>query len=141
MPLNFSSGHKPIVDFSLASMTDMVMLLLIFFLLTSAFSRTNALNVNLPDVSAAPTVEEQFVAVTIRADGRTYVDETEVPVDSLVGAISAARGEREAIAIYADEQATIGVLAAAAAAASALDMRVSIATDVAAAPAPTGRPE
>ncbi len=131
MPLNFSSGRKPIVEFSLASMTDMVLLLLIFFLLTSSFARTNALDVNLPDVTSAAPLEEQFVAVTIQADGRLFVDEQEVLAEGLADAVAAVRGTRTAIAVYADQDATIGNLAAVAAAASALDMRVSIATDVA----------
>ncbi len=131
MPLNFSSGRKPIVEFSLASMTDMVLLLLIFFLLTSSFARTNLLDVNLPDVAAATPAEEDYIAVTLQGDGRVFVDETETTEPELQDALAALRGDRTAVAIYADEAATVGRLAAVASAANALGLRISIATDVA----------
>ena len=130
MPLDFSTGRKPIVEFSLASLTDMVLLLLIFFLLTSSFTVQRAVQVTLPQVSAAAPLEQQYVAVTLTADGRFFVDDAETAQDDLVSAIEGARGERDALAVYADEAATVGQLAAVAAAGSALDMRVSIATDV-----------
>jgi biopolymer transport protein ExbD len=130
MPLSFSSGRKPIIELSLASMTDIVMLLLIFFLLASSASVQNALPVDLPTVSAAAPLEEQYVTVTITEDGRYFVDDAETDEDALVSAIEGVRGERDALAVYADEAATVGQLAAVAGAAGALDMRVAIATDV-----------
>lgn len=126
---NFSSGRKPLNTFSMASLTDIVLLLLIFFLITSSFVTQYGLRVNLPDVSAAAPLEQQYVAVTLRADGSLYVDETQTEADSLTSAIAAVRGDRTALAIYADREATIGLLANVAAAASELDMRVSIATE------------
>ena len=126
---NFSSGRKPLNTFSMASLTDIVLLLLIFFLITSSFVTQYGLRVNLPDVSAAAPLEQQYVAVTVRDDGSIFVDDAPANRDSLTGAIAAVRGERTALAIYADQDATIGVLADVAAAASELDMRVSIATE------------
>lgn len=128
MPLDFSSGRKPLVAFSLASLTDIVLLLLIFFLLTSSFVTQYGLPVNLPETSASAPLEEDLVAVTIDAEGRLYVDERETVADSLTAVIEAVRGEREILAVYADRDAQIGQLAAVASAASQLDMRVSIAT-------------
>ncbi|HYE96064.1 MAG TPA: biopolymer transporter ExbD [Rubricoccaceae bacterium] len=129
MPLDFSSGRKPLLEFSLASMTDIVMLLLIFFLLTSSFATQNTLPVNLPNAAAATPLEEQFVAVTIQADGRFFVEEAEVEADELLPTLNAVRGTRTGVAVYADEAATVGQLAAVASAASALEMRVAMATD------------
>ncbi len=126
---NFSSGRKPLTAFSLASLTDIVLLLLIFFLLTSSFVTQYGLRVQLPDVSAAAPLEQQYVAVTINPDGSLFVDERPTSRDSLTATISALREDRNALAVYADSSATMGDLAAVASAASELDMRVSIATD------------
>lgn len=126
---DFSSGRKAITAFSLASLTDIVLLLLIFFLLTSSFVTQNGLRVELPDVASAAPLEQQYVAVTIDADGAFFVDERQTARDSLATAIAAVRGDREALAVYADSSASIAGLAAVASAASALDMRVSIATE------------
>ena len=131
MPLDFSSGRKPISAFSLASLTDIVLLLLIFFLLTSSFVTQYGLNVTLPSVSATTPLEQQYVAVSITDDGRYFVDEAETPEDALVSVIESVRGTRDALAIYADEEATVAQLATVASAGRALDMRVAMATDLA----------
>ena len=126
---NFSSGRKSLTAFSLASLTDIVLLLLIFFLLTSSFVTQYGLRVQLPDVSAAAPLEQQYVAVTINPDGSLVVDDRPTSRDSLTATIAALREDRNALAVYADSSATVGDLAAVASSASELDMRVSIATD------------
>ena len=129
MPLNFSSGRKPLTAFSLASLTDIVLLLLIFFLLTSSFVTQRGIEVNLPDTASATPLEAQYVAVSILPDGTLFVDEIQTSADSLTTLLASVRGERDAIAVYADTEAQIGSLAAVAGAAAELDMRVSVATD------------
>lgn len=126
---DFSSGRKALTAFSLASLTDIVLLLLIFFLLTSSFVTQYGLRVTLPDVSAAAPLEQQYVAVTIDDRGDFFVDEQPTSRDSLTATIAALREDRNALAVYADSSATIAELAAVASSASELDMRVSIATD------------
>ncbi|SRR5690554_5995888 len=129
MPLDFSSGRKPLSVFSLAGLTDIVLLLLIFFLLTSSFVTQYGVKVNLPAVDATAPLEQQYVAVTITNDGRFFVDDAETPEADLAAAIAAVRGTREALAVYADGEATVAQLAAVAGAGAALDMRVALATD------------
>ena len=129
---NFSTGRKSLTAFSLASLTDIVLLLLIFFLLTSSFVTQNGLRVTLPDVAAAAPLEQLYVAITIDEDGVFFVEDREVARDSLTMAIGAVREGKTSLAVYADKEATIDGLAAVASAASALDMRVSIATEAAA---------
>jgi len=129
MPLNFSSGRKPLTTFSLASLTDIVLLLLIFFLLTSSFVTQRGLRVELPDTASATPLEARYVSVSILPDGRLFVDETETSADSLTATLESLRGERDAVAVYADREALVGMLAAVAGAAAELDMRVSVATD------------
>ncbi|WP_420457345.1 ExbD/TolR family protein [Rubrivirga sp.] len=128
---DFSTGRKALTAFSLASLTDIVLLLLIFFLLTSSFVTQNGLRVTLPDVAAAAPLEQLYVAVTIDDRGDFFVEDREVARDSLTAAIAAVREGKTSLAVYADREATIDGLAAVASAASALDMRVSIATEAA----------
>ncbi len=128
---DFSTGRKALTAFSLASLTDIVLLLLIFFLLTSSFVTQNGLRVQLPDVAAAAPLEQVYVAVTIDQDGLFFVDDRQVARDSLTPAIAAVREGKTALAVYADREATIDGLAAVASAASALDLRVSIAPEAA----------
>ena len=129
MPLNFSSGRKPLTAFSLASLTDIVLLLLIFFLLTSSFVTQRGLKVELPDTASATPLEAQYVAVSILPDGSLFVDDTPTTADSLAITLGQLKGDRDAVAVYADREAQIGTLAAVAGAAAELDMRISVATD------------
>lgn len=56
--------------FSMASMTDVIFLLLIFFMVTSTFVFPNALEVNLPE-SAAQTTLKPSARIYIDKDGKT----------------------------------------------------------------------
>lgn len=56
--------------FSMASMTDVIFLLLIFFMVTSTFVFPNALEVNLPE-SASQTTLKPSARIYVDIDGRT----------------------------------------------------------------------
>lgn len=58
--------------FSMASMTDIIFLLLIFFMVTSTFVFPNALEVNLPE-SATQTTLKPSARIYLDAQGRTAI--------------------------------------------------------------------
>ena len=64
--------NKVSVEFSMASMTDMIFLLLIFFMLTSTVVIPNAIKVLLPQ-SSQQTSAKPLTRVTIDADLRYFV--------------------------------------------------------------------
>ncbi len=115
--------------FSLAGLTDIVLLLLIFFLLTSSFVVQFGIQVNVPRAEASSMVEEQYISVTITADGQYYVNQEKVAPDDLITAIRKARGNRQVLVLRADEAATIKQFARVANIARALNMRVLMATE------------
>jgi biopolymer transport protein ExbD len=64
-------GHRPSVDFSFASMSDMVFLLLIYFLLTSTFVKQATIQVDLPTSNSdKPSPGKNYVTVTV--DGQYF---------------------------------------------------------------------
>lgn len=67
------SRNKVSAAFSMSSMTDIVFLLLIFFMLTSTLVTTNALDLVLPN-STAQTVKKQRVSVSINENLEYYID-------------------------------------------------------------------
>jgi biopolymer transport protein ExbD len=73
------SRNKISVSFSMASMTDIVFLLLIFFMITSTLISPNALKVLLPS-SSSKTTGKQSVSVTIKPDLTYHVNAK--PVDA-----------------------------------------------------------
>ncbi|MEL6610588.1 MAG: biopolymer transporter ExbD [Bacteroidota bacterium] len=128
MNLDFSTGRKPLTVFSLAGLTDIVLLLLIFFLLTSSFVTQQGIRVNLPESAAGVPEEQQFVSVAITAEGLFFVGDEEVLEDDLASALAEARGDRDALVLRADAEATVRQFAAVASAAQANALRVLMAT-------------
>lgn len=100
---------KTIGDFSMSSMTDIIFLLLIFFMLTSTIVVPNAIKVNLPQ--GKERVHTQPMArITIKADltyyaqwGKETVKEVQ---ESEIAAFLAECSEKDQemfVALYADE--------------------------------------
>jgi biopolymer transport protein ExbD len=63
--------NKVSAEFSMSSLTDIIFLLLIFFMLTSTLVSQNALNLKLPS-SSSKTVAPQSMAVSVEKEGRFY---------------------------------------------------------------------
>ncbi|MDP2887366.1 MAG: biopolymer transporter ExbD [Bacteroidota bacterium] len=66
--------NKVNVNFSMASMTDIVFLLLLFFMITSTMVAPNALKLLLPQ-SNNQTVAKAITTVSITADLKYYINE------------------------------------------------------------------
>ena len=129
MAFDFSSGRKPLKVFGMAGLADIVLLLLIFFLLTSNFIPQFGIQVNLPQADAAAPNEPNHVSVAITSEGQFYVDGNQVAREDLLEAVSEAQGTKTALVIRADKEATIDQFTAVAAIAKATGLRVLMATD------------
>ena len=66
--------NKVSPNFNMSSMTDIVFLLLIFFMLTSTLVSPNALKLLLPS-SKAKTLEKQTISISITKDIQFYINE------------------------------------------------------------------
>jgi biopolymer transport protein ExbD len=115
--------------FSLAGMTDVVLLLLIFFLLTSSFVPQMGIQVELPQVDSSAPLEEQSITVALTEEGSYYVNGNPVPAARLLDEIRAARSTQQFLVLRADEGATIGQFSSVASAARALNLRILVATE------------
>ena len=93
--------NKISAEFSMSSLTDIIFLLLIFFMLTSTLVSQNALNLKLPS-STSKTVAPQSIAVSIEKQGRFYYNGKRMSVanveKNLRRAVSSA-GNREKVTI------------------------------------------
>ena len=76
------SRNKVSPDFNMSSMTDIVFLLLIFFMLTSTLVSPNALKLLLPN-SKAKTLEKQTVSVSITKEIDFFINERKVSENNL----------------------------------------------------------
>ncbi len=80
------SRNKINPNFNMSSMTDIVFLLLIFFMLTSTLVSPNALKLLLPS-SESKTLSKQTVSVSINSSNEFFVNAGKVPFDQLENAI------------------------------------------------------
>ena len=129
MSLQFSSSKKPLSVFSAAGLTDIVLLLLIFFLLTSSFIPQFGIKVTLPNADSSAPANPNYVAVVITEDGRFFVEQTEVPREGLLSAIQNAKGDRTTLLVRADKAGTVDQLTAVLNVGRALNMSMSMATE------------
>ena len=92
------------VSFNSSSMSDLVFLLLIFFMLTSTLVAPNAIKLLLPS-SSSKTMAKQTVTVYINDRFQYFVDETPVADDELAGSISAKiNGETDATVVLRSDK-------------------------------------
>ena len=75
--MSLRSRNKVTPNFNMSSMTDIVFLLLIFFMLTSTLVSPNALKLLLPS-SKAKTLEKQTISISITKDIQFYINENPV---------------------------------------------------------------
>lgn len=80
--MSIKSRNKVSAQFSMSSMTDIIFLLLIFFMLTSTLVSPNALNLLLPS-SNSQTQATQTVSVSINKDKEYFVGSVRVPLSQI----------------------------------------------------------
>ena len=126
--MDLRSKNKVEVNFSMSSMTDIIFLLLIFFMLTSSFITPSGLPVNLP-TSRSSQIVLQKVSVTISKDLRYFVNDKSVSPNQLEGALrSQLEGKEGIVVLHVDSSVPVEHLVKVAGIATALEAKVSIAT-------------
>ncbi len=75
--MNFRGRNKVTPEFNMSSMTDIVFLLLIFFMITSTMVTTNALDLVLPKAKGK-TDSNKNIQVSINKELEVYIDKDQV---------------------------------------------------------------
>ena len=106
--MGLRSRNKVSANFNMSSMTDIVFLLLIFFMLTSTLVSPNALKLLLPS-SKAKTLEKQTISISITKDIAFYINENEVSENTIEQELKLLlNNEQEpAIILHADKTVAI----------------------------------
>ncbi len=126
--MNFGSKHKIETSFSMSSMTDVIFLLLIFFMLTSSFITPSGLPVNLP-TSKSSNIVMQKISVTITPDLKYYVNDQKVSLSRLESVLQAELKEKEGVVVlHCDKSVPVEHLVNVASIATKLEAKISLAT-------------
>jgi biopolymer transport protein ExbD len=110
--MKFKMSNQPLSVFSYASLTDMVLLLTIFFLLTSQFVIQTGVKVKLPGSKTNEQSEPTKMMVTITAAGVVYAGADQTTLDMLPGKLTEMRGvnEESSLVIRADKTVQIDIV-------------------------------
>ncbi len=81
--MKFEISNKPLAVFSYSSLTDIVLLLVIFFLLTSQFVIHTGVKVKLPGSRINEQAEPTQLVVTITSENAVYVGSEQIGIDQL----------------------------------------------------------
>ena len=124
----FESKHKIDSSFSMSSMTDIVFLLLIFFMLTSSFITPSGLPVSLPSAKKSKIVMQK-ASVTITKDLKYYINDRRITRARVEQELKRElNGEEAMVTLHIDKEVATEYLVEVAGIAASLNAKVSIAT-------------
>jgi biopolymer transport protein ExbD len=107
--MKFAQEEKLQPNFSVSSLTDIVMLLLIFFLLSSSFVTQPGIKVQLPRAESGETPSEANVTVSLTEEGRIFVNSRQVTLETLGHELlTALNGDpQKVVVVSADRNVTL----------------------------------
>ncbi|MCC5936667.1 MAG: biopolymer transporter ExbD [Lunatimonas sp.] len=122
------SKNKIESAFSMSSMTDIIFLLLIFFMLTSSFITPSGLPVNLPSSETSDIVMQE-VTVSVTKDLRFSVNDKRVTREEIKRELEALLREKKGhVVLHIDKEVPVEYLVEIGGIAATLEANVSIAT-------------
>ena len=101
--------QEVLATFNYTSLTDVVMLLLIFFLLSSSFMAEPGIRVQLPRAETGDQKTEQVLTITLTHKGKVYLNSAETTLERLQQEVSAAlqNAPDRVVQIRADKEVTL----------------------------------
>ncbi|MGH6882905.1 MAG: ExbD/TolR family protein, partial [Hypericibacter sp.] len=93
-------GYRPMAEINVTPMVDVMLVLLVIFMITAPLL-TAGIPVNLPQTKADALSEPtEPLVVTVNGEGKIYLQETEVPLESLVARLQAITANKPDTKIY-----------------------------------------
>lgn len=110
--MKFESETKLLTAFNYSSLTDIVMLLLIFFLLTSQFVIITGVQVRLPKSETSETINENQFIVSITKSNDIYLGSEKISLGTLSGKIIQLQkqNQQKNLVIKADKDVPVEML-------------------------------
>jgi biopolymer transport protein ExbD len=126
--MGLQQKNKVDASFSMSSMTDIIFLLLIFFMLTSSFITPSGLSVNLPSSETSDIVMQE-VTVSVTKDLQFSVNDQLVTREQLKSVLTPLlEGKKGQVVLHLDKEVPVEYLVEIGGIAAGLGANVSIAT-------------
>ncbi|MBA9077417.1 MULTISPECIES: ExbD/TolR family protein [Rufibacter] len=130
--MNLRSKNKVNPDFNMSSMTDIIFLLLIFFMLTSSFVTPTGMPVSLPS-SASTSIVMEKTNVTITKDLQYFLNDQPTSLEALPAALEQALSGTEqgqgVVVLNVDKSVPVEYFVKVAGMAAKLNAKISIAAE------------
>jgi biopolymer transport protein ExbD len=110
--MNLEMHHKRLSTFSPVSLADVILLLLIFFLLTSTYVLEPGIRVKLPRAYTSDVVSRKDIQVTITTEGRLFLNDREMTLQDFSTELEKLieESEEKIVIIRADKSVTVDKL-------------------------------
>ena len=108
--MEFERGKKIRMHLEIAPLVDIVLLLLVFFMLTSNFIMQPGIKITLPKAKTARP-QEEVIVVFITKDNRIYLNDREINIDELKDALEEKleKSKKKNVILKADEKINLGL--------------------------------
>lgn len=128
--MNLQTKNRRKAEFNMSSMTDLVFLLLIFFMLTSTLVAPNALKILLPK-NSGQTLAPQSVTVSIDRGLQLYYEDKKVDERGLESALTQLSGSEPGatLVLNADQSVPIEKVVTIMGLANRLNLKMILATE------------
>ncbi len=107
--MKFASNVPVLAQFNQTSLTDVILQLLIFFLLSSSFVIAPGIKVQVPRAITGETGTEQTVVVTLTEGGELFLNADRIPIENLGPRLNLllSKGRDRVVVVRADRNATL----------------------------------
>jgi len=109
--MEFERGKRIRIHLDIAPLIDIVLLLLIFFMLTSNFIMQPGIKITLPKAKTSKPQEEENIIVFITEDNKIFLNDREINIDELKVALEEKikTAEKKIVILKADEKINLGL--------------------------------
>ncbi|HVB17880.1 MAG TPA: biopolymer transporter ExbD, partial [Stellaceae bacterium] len=92
--------YRPMSEINVTPLVDVMLVLLVVFMVTAPLL-TVGVPVNLPQTEAPPINEpKEPLVITVNKEGEVYIQDTSVPIESLVAKLQAITGSNPDAVLY-----------------------------------------
>jgi biopolymer transport protein ExbD len=113
MAFSTQEDDNVLSEINITPLVDVMLVLLVAFVITIP-ALTNAVHINLPKtVTTSPPEQQKAITVTVDADGRVYVDSTEIQVSGLLDTLQGLKAANPNLSLHlrADDRVPYGPVA------------------------------
>jgi biopolymer transport protein TolR len=97
---NGRSRYRPMSEINVTPLVDVMLVLLVVFMVTAPLL-TVGVPVDLPQTAAPPINEpKEPTVISVNKDGAIFIQETSIPIDTLVGRLQAITGANPDAVLY-----------------------------------------